>query len=258
MHSETPASVVFFHAHPDDEAIFTGGTIARLAAAGTRVAVVFGTNGAHDPSSALAATRVAEARAACAVLGVDRVEFLGYADSGLRGDDAADGCVGFAAATAGEVAERLARVLLDEQATALVVYDEGGIYGHPDHLMVHHAGHAAAVAAGVATVYDATVDREYLHFVETHLVGHAVQSLLGMETPALNSAPLGVPTVLVSTTIDVRPEAAVKRAAMGAHVSQIAATSETMTMPADTFDGVYGFEWYVRKGPQGPLERWAF
>ena len=258
MNPDALDRVVFFHAHPDDEAIFTGGTIARLVAAGTRVAVVFGTNGAHDPRSDLAQVRVAEATAACSLLGVHRVEFLGFADSGLRGDEAADGCLAFAAAGDAAVAGLIEVLLRDERATAVVVYDEGGIYGHPDHLMVHRAGHAAAEAAGVATVYDATVDREYLHFVETHLVGHAVQSLLGMETPAINAAPLGVPTVLLSTTIDVRAEAAVKRAAMGAHVSQIGPGSETMTMDGTTFDGVYGFEWYVRKGPRGPLERLAF
>ena len=258
MDSAAADRVVLFHAHPDDEAIFTGGTIARLVEVGARVSVVFGTNGAHDPNSDLARVRVGEARAACALLGVHRVEFLGFADSGLRGDEAAPGCTAFAAAGVSAVAVLLTDVLRDERATALVVYDEGGIYGHPDHLMVHRAGHAAAEAAGVATVYDATVDREYLHFVETHLVGHAVQSLLGMETPAINAAPLGVPTVLLSTTIDVRAEAAVKRAAMGAHVSQIGPGSETMTMDGSTFDGVYGFEWYVRKGPRGPLERLAF
>jgi len=248
--------VVVLHAHPDDEAIFTGGTIARLSADGVRVVVVFATDGA-DPGTAMAATREAEARAACALLGAHRVEFLRFADSGLRGEHRADGVVPFVAAGVGAV-EQLAAWLRDEQPLALVVYDEGGIYGHPDHVAVHHCGLAAAAAAGVATVYECTVDREYLHFVETHLVGHAIESLLGIEVERINAAPLGVPTVLVSTTIDVRPWAVVKRAAMAAHTSQIAADSETLTMADDTFAGVYGFEWYVRRGPAGPLERFAF
>ena len=251
-------SVVFFHAHPDDEAIFSGGTIARLADLGVRVTVVFATNGAADPADELARTRVAEARAACALVGVHHVEFLRFVDSALRGAGAAAGCVAFASAPLVDIAGRLAELLRATRATALVVYDEGGIYGHPDHLAVHHGGHAAATLAGVLTVYESTVDREYLHFVETHLVGHAVQSLLGMELAATNTAPLGVPTVLVSTIIDARPVAGRKRAAMAAHASQIAVDSETLTMPSETFDGVYGYEWYVRKGPQGPLERLAF
>jgi LmbE family N-acetylglucosaminyl deacetylase len=250
--------VVVLHAHPDDEAIFTGGTIALLAADGVRVVVVFATAGSHDPADALAELRTTEAREACALLGVQRVEILGYADSGLDGRGAVTGATACCAAPAAEVADRLAALLHEERATALVVYDEGGIYGHPDHLAVHRWGHAAADAAGVATVYECTVDREYLHFVETHLVGHAIESLLGMEVAATNLAPLGVPTVLVSTTVDVRRVIGIKRAAMAAHASQIAADSETLTMSAATFDGVYGFEWFVRKGPHGPLERHAF
>ena len=142
---------------------------------------------------------------------------------------------------------------------SLVVYVPGGIYGHPDHIAVHRVGRVAADLAGTPTLYECTVDREYLHFVETHLVGHAVESLLGMEVGATNSAPLGVPTVLVDLTIDVRAQRDAKRAAMAAHASQIAANSETLTMDDDTFDGVYGFEWYMRtSGPRGPLDEFAF
>lgn len=248
--------VVVFHAHPDDEAIFTGGSIARLAALGVRVVVVFATDGA-DPGTPLALVREAEARAACELLGAHRVEFLRHADSGLRGHERTDGVVSFTAAGPQATAQ-LAQLLRDEHAAALVVYDEGGIYGHPDHIAVHRVGVAAALDACVATVYESTVDREYLHFVETHLVGHAVESLLGIEVERLNAAPLGVPTVMVSTTVDVRSQCSLKRAAMAAHASQIAADSETLTMPDETFEGVYGFEWYVRRGPAGPLERCAF
>lgn len=250
-------SVVLLHAHPDDEAIFTGGTVVRLAAAGIPVTVVFATDGA-DPASPLAAVRRAEAEAACAVLGVQRVEFLGHADSGLAGHRRDDGVVPFVHLAADAVVDRLSALLREVRATALVVYDEGGIYGHPDHIAVHRWGSAAARRADVATVYECTVDREYLHFVETHLVGHAVESLLGMEVTATNAAPLGVPTVLVDLTIDVREQMDHKRAAMAAHTSQIPPTSEVLTMDADTFAGVYGFEWYLRRGPVGPLDPLAY
>ena len=252
-----PSSVVFVHAHPDDEAIFTGGTMARLAALGHRVTVVFLTSGDADPMGEMAAVRVGEARAACELLGVARVEFLGQGDSGLDAALAPPGSSWRADHAA--LAEQVATVLLDEHADAVVLYDAGGIYGHPDHLVVHRIGHAAAASAGTPCVYEATVDREYLHFVETHLVGHAVQSLLGMEIPATNAAPLGVPTVEVTVTVDVRDVAAQKRAAMAAHASQIGPGSEALTMAADTFDGVYGYEWYVRAlGAAGPLDPLAF
>lgn len=250
-------NLVCLHAHPDDEAIFTGGTLALLAAAGHRTVVVIATSGDEDPHGALAVVRAVEARAACAALGVARVELLGFGDSGLAGSS--PGAAALCRADPDVVAARIAEVLREEAADALVVYDEGGIYGHPDHLVVHSAGHHAARLAGTATVYEATVDREYLHFVETHLVGHAVESLLGMEISATNAAPLGVPTVEVSVTVDVRPVISAKRAAMAAHASQIPAGSETLTMPADTFEGVYGFEWFVRaSGPATALDDLAF
>ncbi len=249
-------TTVFLHAHPDDESIFTGGTLRRLHDAGERTVVVLATNGDVRPDSPMARARVAEAHAACALLGVERLEFLGFADSGMDADRA--GADSFWQADHAAVARRLADLLADERATALVVYDVGGIYGHPDHLAVHRVGRAAAALAGTPTVYEATVDREYLHFVETHLVGHAVQSLLGMEVRT-NAAPLGVPTVEVSVTVDVRAQAAVKRAAMAAHVSQIPPRSEALTMPAETFEGVYGYEWFIRAaGPAGPLDPLAF
>ena len=249
-------TTVFLHAHPDDEAIFTGGTLVRLKEAGHRTVVVLATNGDEHPDSELARTRTAEAAAACALLGVDRVEHLGFGDSGLYADQA--GPDSFWRADHDAVSARLADLLLDEAADALVVYDVGGIYGHPDHLAVHRVGRVAAALAGTPTVYEATVDREYLHFVETHRVGHAVQSLMGMEVRT-NAAPLGVPTVEVSVTVDVRDRCAVKRAAMAAHLSQIPPDSEPLTMPADTFEGVYGYEWYVRAaGPAGPIDELAF
>jgi LmbE family N-acetylglucosaminyl deacetylase len=256
-----PESVVFLHAHPDDEAIFTGGTMARLANTGWRVVLVVATGGelgaaptGTDPGPAVARLREAETRRAATALGVARVEFLGYHDSGFSGDVAnrADGA--FCQADVQEVTDRLTAVLREEAARALVIYDEDGIYGHPDHVMVHRAGTAAARAAGVETLYEATVDREYLHFVETHVVAEARQAIAGL---GLAATGVGVPTVLVSTTVDVRSVISAKRAAMAAHASQIPETASVMQLPTGDFTAVYGYEWFVRHGPPGPIETLA-
>ncbi|TML37402.1 MAG: GlcNAc-PI de-N-acetylase [Actinobacteria bacterium] len=202
------STVVFFHAHPDDEAIFTGGTVALLSDAGHRVVVVVGTGGelgqphldAAGPDH-LGAVRRAETERAAALLGAARVDFLGYRDSGPAGDAANQAPGSMWSTDASEVADRLAAVLAEESPRALVIYDEFGIYGHPDHLQVHRAGTLAAARAAVPIVYEATVDREYLHFVETHLVEEAV--LTG--DLGLVRSHIGMPTVLVSTTVDVSP-----------------------------------------------------
>ena len=258
-------TVVFFHAHPDDEAIFTGGTMVGLAAAGWRVVLVVATQGElgaprapGDASEELAAQRMAETRRAGRLLGVERLEFLGYRDSGMLGDPANTDPGAFWAADTDEVARRLARLLGEERAAALVTYDETGIYGHPDHVKVHRVGARAAELAGTPSVYEATVDREYLHFVETHLVVEAgagrVGDRAGHGRLGLVAAPVGMPTVLVTTTVDVRPALERKRAAMAAHGSQIPETASAMRLPTDAFAAVYGYEWFLRRGPAGPLD----
>lgn len=250
-------AVLFLHAHPDDEAIFTGGTMARLATAGHRVVLVVATGGelglpaTPGDDAGLRDRRMAETRAAAGILGVARVEFLGYRDSGMAGDEANGHPEAFAMADAERVAAAVATIAAEERAVALAAYDERGIYGHPDHVMVHHAGMAAAGRAGVGTVYEATVDREYLHFVETHLVVEAggVAGELG-----LAASGLGVPTVAVTTMVDVRGVLDRKRRAMLAHASQIPETTSSMSLPTQAFAAVYGYEWFLRQGPPGPLE----
>ncbi len=241
--------MVFFHAHPDDEAIFSGGTIARLAAAGHRVVVVMATSGGLGLEAAgdelLATVRGRELAEACHILGVAEVVLLDYADSGL--DEAAFPPAAFANADVDEAAQQLADVLQAEHAVALVVYDEGGIYGHPDHVQVHRVGTAAARLAGIATVYEMTVDREYLHFVDTHLIDHAREALPHIEH-------IGMPTVFITSMLDVRAHLAQKRAAIAAHASQVHDTSSVMQLRPESFSSVYGYEWYVRNGPPGILE----
>jgi LmbE family N-acetylglucosaminyl deacetylase len=259
-------TVVFFHAHPDDEAIFTGGTMALLAAAGWRVVLVLATAGERGETSALvgpevplAVRRMGETARAAECLGAQRVEFLGYHDSGVDTAGTAGGRpVGaFADAPVDEASARLAGILAEEQARALVSYDARGIYGHLDHVQVHRVGLAAAAAAAVPTVYESTVDREYLHFVETHLVVEATiatqpeRARVGL---GLAAAPLGLSTVEVDCTVDVRHVLPVKRQAMAAHASQIPESSSAMRLPDADFAAVYGYEWYARRGPLGPID----
>jgi LmbE family N-acetylglucosaminyl deacetylase len=253
-----PGPVVFFHAHPDDEAIFTGGTMLRLAGAGHRVVLVVATGGelglpVRDTPDHLAAIRSRETERAAALLGVSAVHLLGFHDSGMPGDPANDAPGSFWSCQLDDAATALAAILGDEEAAALVVYDETGIYGHPDHVQVHRVGHRAAALAGVATVYESTVDREYLHFVETHLVAEAI--LTG--DLGLVRSHIGTPTVAVTNTVDVRDVLETKRAAMAAHASQIPETASALQLPVDRFAAVYGWEWYVRHGPSGPIDAFA-
>src|SRR4051794_23845647 len=150
------ATLVCFHAHPDDECIATGGVMAKAAKDGHRVVLVVATRGEHgevdegvlDVGEELWQRRVQETHAAAEILGAQRVEFLGYVDSGMMGTPENDKPGSFWTADVEEAAERLAMILRDENADVVTIYDEHGGYGHPDHIQVHRVGRRAAEIAG--------------------------------------------------------------------------------------------------------------
>src|SRR4051794_9873893 len=155
-------TVVSFHAHPDDETLLTGGTLAGLAAAGHRTVIVTATAGeagltGTDTDDDLARRRLAELEEAATRLGVSRVVCLGYRDSGNGVTPSPDS---FSQVPTDEAAARLAAVLDEEHADVLTTYDERGGYGHPDHIGVHRVGRAAARHVGTPRVLQATVDRD--------------------------------------------------------------------------------------------------
>src|SRR5215217_516931 len=131
------ATLVTFHAHPDDESIATGGVMAKAADAGHRVVLVVATRGEHGEveegflgeGELLWKRRVQETHASAAILGVARVEFLGYVDSGMIGTPENDLPESFWQADVEDAAARLAAILTEEHADILTVYDENGGYG---------------------------------------------------------------------------------------------------------------------------------
>lgn len=261
-----PHTLVVFHAHPDDEALLTGGTMARAAAAGHRVVVVFATDGgaglassAYGSRGRMGPVRRAEARAAARVLGAGRVEFLGYADSGMAGEPS--GLAGrFSAADPDEAAERLAAVLRDERADVVTSYDRAGGYGHPDHVQVHRVGALAAALAGTPVLLEATVDRTALRRA-LRLVSRLPGLPAGFDPRLVDRA--YTPRGELTHRVDVRKFAGPKRAAMAAHASQATADQGTRTLrvllrlPVPLFDLVVGHEWFREPGrvpPRRPLD----
>jgi LmbE family N-acetylglucosaminyl deacetylase len=181
--------VVALHAHPDDEAIFTGGTLRMLADRGVRTVVAFATDGslgeAPDSSTSdeLGTLRRAEAEAAARILGVERVVWLGFADSGMSPPvrpmpGAEPTRPALLHVPVDDVAGAVRRLLVEEHASCLVGYDAHGIYGHPDHVVVHRAGSLAIDGTDVETRYEATIDREHLaHRAKQKAVGGSITSI---------------------------------------------------------------------------------
>lgn len=256
------ATLCCFHAHPDDEAIATGGTMRAAADAGHRVVLVVATRGEHgepvpgvlDPDEQLWERRVRETHAAAEILGVARVEFLGYVDSGMMGEPTNDADGSFWAADVEEAATRLAEILREEAVDVLTVYDEHGGYGHPDHIQVNRVGTRAAELAGVARVYWATMNRTRIlaQMAETP----AMRDEIDPDDDPMDMDTFGMPEDDITHAVDVTAHVAVKRAAMAAHASQIAPDAFFLAMPDEAFAGAFGTEWFV--DPARPRAGGAF
>jgi LmbE family N-acetylglucosaminyl deacetylase len=266
-------TIVFFHAHPDDEAIATSGTMAKAKVDGHRVVLVVATRGELGArpddlraGETLADRRSDETRASAAVIGADRVEFLGYRDSGMEDDPRIHETGTFHSADLDEAAERLAVLLRDEQASVLVGYDERGNYLHPDHVKVHHVAHRAVALAGTPLHYEATMNRDHIWNLmnerqnELEASGIREQPLGNFEN--IEEFNLGMREWFVTHCVDVRDYVAVKRAAMIAHASQIDDTSFFLRMPDEAFAESFGYEWFIRPGfpraPSAPFEHDLF
>jgi LmbE family N-acetylglucosaminyl deacetylase len=245
------AKIVAFHAHPDDEVLLTGGTIARLAADGHRVVIVVACDGDiwNGPGQG---RRLDELRASAAILGAARTVHLGYADSGhgpvLYEDP--PGRTRFARAGIDEAAGKLAALLTEEQADLLLSYDPQGGYRHRDHIRVHQVGARASVLAGVRVV-EATVPRELFRGIALPLL------ILRLRTRHRLGAArgYGMPNSMITHRVDVRRYAAQKREALAAHRTQTSGNGRsarlfrTLTrLPLPVFRVVCGREWFIEPG----------
>jgi LmbE family N-acetylglucosaminyl deacetylase len=250
-------TLVSFHAHPDDEALLTGGTLARAAAEGHRVVLVVATSGERGLTSPALASelgtrRMHELQLAAEALGVSRVVSLGYEDSGLDGA-AGDFGRSFSSIPVDVVAAELAEVLRAERADVLTTYDARGGYGHPDHIHVHHSGQRAAEMAGTPTVLQATVKREAIQ------QALRIVSVLRLRPGGVDAADFDdgfTPARNITHAVDVRRWAKQKRAAMAAHTSQSAGGADIRTLafllrlPMPVFRWALGREWFVETGRQ--------
>ena len=219
-------TLVAFHAHPDDEALLTAGTMARAAAAGHRVVLALATDGGAGLAAAemgrdggLGERRLEEARRSADALGVARVDWLGYSDSGSGPEPEPDlpGTTRFCRAPVDEAAERLAALLRTERADVLLSYDANGGYGHRDHVRVHEVGARAAALAGTPRVLEATVPRDTV-VRALRAVGRVYRFPEEFDPTSFERAFSA--RADITHRIDVRRYAAAKRAAMRAHASQ--------------------------------------
>jgi N-acetyl-1-D-myo-inositol-2-amino-2-deoxy-alpha-D-glucopyranoside deacetylase len=245
-------TLLLVHAHPDDEAISTGGAMMKAKAHGHRVVNITATRGEageiYNMDEAASRPRLGEIRteelkAAGEILGVDRQEFLGYRDSGMV--DTADNKDprSFHQAPLEEAASRLAVFLREERPDVVVTYAEDGVYGHPDHIKAHFVTNAALdmlerEGLPAKKLYYTAIPRSMMEAFVTQMPEEAQRAMGG------NMRIGGTPDELVTTRVDVHDYVERKRDAFRAHVSQNDPNSWFATMASQIYELAFGTEYY--------------
>ncbi len=253
--TERPLTLMAVHAHPDDEAIGTGGVLARYADEGVRVVLVTCTNGElgdapggitpEDPShdeSVVVPVRRQELQASCDVLGVSHLELLGYHDSGMEGWPQNEAPDAFWNTPVDVAAHRLADLMRIYEPQVVITYDENGFYGHPDHIQANRVTHAALDACQIpAKLYYTAVARSMLRGFGEMLAE------AGIETPIdVDANPdFGTPDERITTIVDCSAVAGRKYASLQAHASQ-SDNIFFLEMGEELFTTMMGSESFVR------------
>jgi len=271
--------LLLVHAHPDDESIATGATMAKYAAEGAAVTLVTCTLGelgevippdlaylAADKDGGLGEYRIGELAAACAELGVTDHRFLGGAgrwrDSGMMGEPTNDDPRCFWRADVEEAAAALLDVVRDVRPQVIVSYDANGFYGHPDHIQAHRVAMRAFGKAGglVRKMYANTVPKSVLVGMVERMRGGdpAERPAAGTGFTPVQSAgelPFGVPDEVVTTEVDATAYLDNKLNAMRAHATQITVDSPFYALSNNLGVRAFGVEYYIllagQPGPAG-------
>ncbi|RBY89454.1 N-acetyl-1-D-myo-inositol-2-amino-2-deoxy-alpha-D-glucopyranoside deacetylase [Blastococcus sp. TF02A-30] len=274
--------LLLVHAHPDDETIGNGATMARYVAEGVSVTLLTCTLGeegeilvpelaqlAADQADQLGGYRIGELRDAMAALGVTDFRFLGgagrYRDSGMMGTPANEHPRAFWNADLDEAAAHAVAVVREVRPQVLVTYDENGGYGHPDHIQAHRvAMRAVELAADPAWRPDLgtawQVAKVYWNAMPRSVVQEGIDAMaaLGEASPFdglgdLDEVPFAVPDEVVTTAVDGRAHAGKKDAAMRAHPTQILVDGPFFALSNNLGQEVLGTEHYrLVRGERGP------
>ncbi len=257
------ATLLLVHAHPDDEAITTGGVMLKARAGGHRVVLVTATRGEvgeiYNMDEASSRPRLGEIREkeledAARILGVNRGEFLGYRDSGMAGTSDNQNPASFHQASIDEAAGKLIEILREERPEVIVTYAEDGIYGHPDHIKAHHVTNAALDKMLRASeswtpkkLYYAAVPRSMMQAFMDQLPEDVKQQ---QQQSSIQIT--GTPDELVTTAVDVSDFIDRKMQAFQAHVSQNDPNSWFATMQDQILRVAFGTEYYeLARGKAG-------
>jgi N-acetyl-1-D-myo-inositol-2-amino-2-deoxy-alpha-D-glucopyranoside deacetylase len=275
--------LLLVHAHPDDETIGSGATMAHYAAAGAHVTLVTCTLGeegevlvpdlvhlAADAQDRLGEHRIGELDAACAALGVSDHRFLGgpgrYRDSGMMGTPANDRAGNLWNADFAEATRLLVDIVREVRPQVVVTYDENGDYGHPDHIRAHQflvaavdaAADPAFEAAGepwtVSKFYYTATPKSVIQAGIDHYLASGGEAFWGPEVTRAEDVPYGVADELVTTAVDGSAQFEKKMDALRAHATQISADGPFFALADGIGRQAFGVEYFrLVRGNLGPV-----
>ncbi len=267
--------IMCVHAHPDDESIQTGTTMAHYAATGTHVTLVTCTIGEegeiHVPALAqleaaqadqLGGYRIVELANACAELGVTDHRFLGgagrYRDSGMMGTPANEHPRAFWGTDLEAAAAELLEIMREVRPQVVVTYDENGFYGHPDHIQAHRA---AMRAAELADAEGFGPDKIYWTAIPRSLLEAGLEAFRDSDDNPFGDAktiediPFATPDEEIAARIDGGAYTEAKLAALRAHATQIPANSWLYVLAGQFSEEFLGTEYFrLARGKRGPGE----
>ena len=257
--------LLLVHAHPDDETINNGVTMAKYAALGAQVTLVTCTRGeegevlvnelanlASDKDDKLGEHREIELKDAMDELGIKDFRFLGapskkWRDSGMMGTPTNDRGDVFWQADLDEASNELVKIILEIKPQVLITYDEFGGYGHPDHIKAHRV---AMRAAELAANQGWQVNKIYWNTMPRSVIQMGIEKMkeVGSDFFGAESAddlPFAKPDELVSTVVNAPEYVPAKLAAMKAHATQISVDGPFFALSNNLGLSVWGDEYYT-------------
>jgi N-acetyl-1-D-myo-inositol-2-amino-2-deoxy-alpha-D-glucopyranoside deacetylase len=257
--------LLLVHAHPDDETINNGVTMAKYAASGAQVTLVTCTRGeegevlvtelanlASDKDDKLGEHREVELKDAMAQLGINDFRFLGapnkkWRDSGMMGTTQNERGDVFWQADLYEASYELVKIILEIKPQVLITYDEFGGYGHPDHIKAHRV---AMRAAELATEQGWQISKIYWNTMPRSVIQMGIEKMkeVGSDFFGAQSAddlPFAKPDELVTTVVNAPEYVPQKLEAMKAHATQISVDGPFFALSNNLGLSVWGDEYYT-------------
>lgn len=262
-----PLVLMVVHAHPDDEAIGTGGILKKYSDQGIRTVLVLATKGeageidgripTGEGKRRIVDVRLSELECSCRILGVRQLHFLGYRDSGMAGAPENRMPGAFAAADPEEATRRLVRIIREEKPHVITTYNENGTYGHPDHIAVNQITVRAFEAAGRIDRYpDLNLDpwqplKLYYQAIPLSRIRKMAEMMKNRARQlGVDPESMGMKDEAITTWVDVRGVLQAKFAAIRCHKSQVGENSFFNQFTESQRKELFGFECFVSAAGQ--------